>query len=44
MKLYDAYDAWEELKSWLILQDGPGAEPAYSDVLDKIEELECKYE
>ena len=37
------YDAWQELKEWLLSMDG--GEILTSDgVLDKIDELECEYE
>jgi len=37
------YDAWQELKEWLLHMDG--GEILTSDgVLDKIDELECKHE
>lgn len=37
------YDAWQELKEWL-LEMGGGELLTADGVLDKIDELECKHE
>ena len=38
------YDAWEELKEWLTLQEDDFGLISPTEVLDKIDELEAKYE